>query len=109
MAPLFDHQCVCFAHCEASGLCVAGDADGELAAHDVGVLKFNNNLTAPSLPRRPPRSPRRAVHLPRPPSTPLHPRLTTFVNFVTAVTAPRALLWLAPNQPTARFFFTRRH
>jgi hypothetical protein len=31
------------------------------------------------------------------------------VNFVTAVTAPRALLWLAPNQPTARFFFTRRH
>ena len=51
MAPLFDHQCVCFAHCEASGLCVAGDADGEVAAYDVGVLKFNNNLTAPSLPR----------------------------------------------------------
>ena len=27
--------CVCFAHCEASGLCVAGDADGRLAAYDV--------------------------------------------------------------------------
>jgi hypothetical protein len=27
--------CVCFAHCEASGLSVAGDADGGLAAYDV--------------------------------------------------------------------------
>ena len=26
---------MCFAHCEASGLCVAGDADGRVAAYDV--------------------------------------------------------------------------